>query len=224
MQRYTNNQEEIEKAIADGKADTRDLSTIIEQVIIDILPVDLRERMNLESSVDLLDAYKLVEKTFDPIPWVDPNCIVIAEIPSRIIFDKKVQKHEIALLEEKGFPRGEAHNVIESFIVADKKKREEVESVSGQQYTRQEQFIFTWLRPEGKKGVLLTEMDRTKESIYSVATSINVGLNLRKQYNHFKTVLMYLMSEMPFTEKITSLQYAFETTHGNRLHFFISIK
>jgi len=223
MQRVTHNQEEIEKAIADGKAQTRDLSTIIEQVIIDILPPEMRENMALESSVNLLDAYNAVEKSYDPIPWVNPNCVIIAEVPSRVIFDKKVQQQEIAKLKKQGFPANEANAVIESFVAAEKSKREEVEE-AGQPYERPPHFIFTWLKPEGKKGVLVTQMDHTNQVIYSVATSINVALSLRKQYNHFKTVLMYLLSEMPFTQSTSALQYAFETTGGNRLHFFITIK
>lgn len=223
MQRVTHNQEEIQKAIDEGKAETRDLSTIIKGVLMDILPQELREQITIEANSQILDAYLSVEKTYDPIPWINPSDVIVCEIPSRIVYDKKAQKSEATRLKEAGFPGHEINDVLQTYIVADKKKREEVEA-SGQVYTRPETFVFTWTKPEGKKGVLVTEMDRVHCVIYSVATSVDVGMPLRKQYNYFKSILMYLLGEMPFSLDITSLEYAYETTHSNRLHFFIVIK
>jgi len=223
MQRVTHNQEEIEKAINEGKAKTRDLSTIIRGVIMDILPPELREQITIEANSEILDAYLSVEKTYDPIPWINPSDVLVCEIPSRIVYDKKTQKSEMKRLKEAGFPPHEIKNVLEAYVFADKKKREEVEA-SGQVHSRPDNFVFAWTKPGAKKGVLVTEMDRVRRVIYSVATDVDVGMTLRNQYNYFKTILMYLLGEMPFSLEITSLEYAYVTTHGNRLHFFIVIQ
>lgn len=222
MQRVTHNQEEIEKAINEGKAETRNLSSIISGVLMDILPQELRQHMTIEANSQILDAYLSVEKTYDPIPWINPSDVLVCEIPSRIVYDTKAQESEAKRLKEAGFPVHEINDVLQTYIVADKKKREEIEATEA--YTRPETFVFAWTKPEGKKGVLVTKMDRVKCVIYSVATSIDVAMPLRQQYNYFKSILMYLLSEMPFSLDITSLEYAYETTHGNRLHFFIVIK
>ncbi len=224
MELVTHNQEQIQQAIEDGKVQTRDLSSIMEDVIKSLVPQQLLKTMILKADPELIDNYVLVEKVFDPIPWIDPQHVLVIDIPSRIVFDKKVQWSETNRLKKLGFPSEEIPDLIQAHIQSDKSKREEIESTAGQVYKRPENFIFAWTKPEGQKGVLVTQMDRVDLSIYSIATSLPLSLPLVKQYHYFKTVLMYLLREVPLNMKITSLRYAHHTTQGNKLHFFISIK
>lgn len=209
MEISTASQEKVSEAIANGNVNMKDMTAIIKACIMDLVPVELQGLVSVEANTELLDYYMAVEKSINPIPWINTEKVLFLEMPPKVLTSPKAVNKERIKLRKGGFPEGEFAEVMSACHSQVEAHRVRAKAV-GEVYKQTEPIVFCYLpEEEANRGVLVTEIDGQYSKIYSNCTCMPFNKSQRLQNLYVKTIVERLLREMPLGPHTRRIQYAF---------------
>jgi len=216
-----NQEAKLRESIEKNDVNQQDMCAILKYSLMDLLPPHLQQ--SIDPNPELIDFYMAVEKTLQPIPWIDTKNVVFLSISPKVVTSNKTVQKERAKFMKHGFPESEFEEVLKA-CRTEISTRVSQAKASGKEYTQMEPILFCWVKEEDIPGVLITDIDAQYSKIYSISTDMPFNKDQRTQNTYYKTVVSLLLKELPpFKFYTDRLEFAY-FIQGPRLAIFMRIK
>ncbi len=201
------------------KSNEYDLETILQKAFEDVVPgaFDDTTPISIRRDESLVPSYLKVEKDFKPIPWIDTKQALFIEISPLVLTQPEVIVTEAKRLKEAHFPGEDILAALNVCISIGKRER-----AAG--YERTESFLLSSIPESIDHGMMVTTMDHSGESIYSLSSDIPANLSRRYRETHIKSIVISLIKKLPRDFAFSLISYDYELFDSVKLNLFISLK